>query len=112
MARPILVLLAALALAGQARAASPGKPADVYVQDRVWTIHLSIGAKEWQKMQPTRGGFGGAGPATGKQKAAPNPERRLRGGFQYDFEYVKGDVTIDGTLFKGVGIRLKGSGSY
>lgn len=34
------------------------------------------------------------------------------GSFGFDFEYVKADIELDGQLFKEVGLRFKGNGSY
>ena len=68
----------------------------MFVQDKVWTIHLKIGAREWDKMQPTRGGFGpGMGMGKGKQPAPLNvapgrPPRRPLGG--------RGSVGVQGSL--------------
>ena len=41
---------------------------------RVWNIHLHVTAKNWQKMQPARGGFPGFGPPPGgPNPGGPNP---------------------------------------
>lgn len=82
MSRLPLLLMATLALvappvhgadAPVKPASVAGKPADVYVITKVMKMHLTIPAKAFAAMQPTRGGFGG--PGMGKQpapKAAAN----------------------------------------
>jgi hypothetical protein len=112
----MLVLAGALVLAGTSRAAAPprpsavkGKPAEVFGLTKVWRMHLIIQPADWQKMHPSRGGFGR--PAAAKS-ASPSPDRKARGGFGFDFEYVKGDLVIEGTRLNNVGVRFKGNSSY
>src|SRR5262245_44152073 len=110
MSRCLPFLLLALAACPLHAAAPPratsraGKPAEVYIQDRVWDIHLSIPAKEFEKMEPTRGGmFNIPGLNPNKKQPAPLTEdRKIRGGFGYDFEYVHGDITLDGATLRDV----------
>ncbi len=108
--RLFAVSLSVLALALPCRAADadPTKPGDVFGMTKVWTMHLTVPAKEWEKMQPARGGFSRE---KGKMPQLSD-ERKLRGGFRYDFEYVKGDLEIDGKKLPDVGIRFKGNSSY
>lgn len=91
----------------------PGATAEksdaVFGLDRLHTMHLTISAAEWEKMQPSRGGFN----RTPAAKAPPlSDERKPRGGFGYDFEYVRGDLEIDGRKLKEVAIRFKGNSTY
>lgn len=111
--RSRLLILVGLGVALPAPAAE--KPADTFGLTRLHTIHLTVSAKDWKTMQPTKGGFGFGGP-TGKAKEekekADGAERKARGSFMFDFAYVKGDVEIDGQKIKDVGLRFKGGGSY
>lgn len=107
-ALPSLLSLAVLALPAPAADPDPTKPDQVFGLTRVWPMHLTIQAKDWETMQPARGGFKRAA------KGAPafSDDRKIRGGFGYDFEYVKGDLEIDGKVLKDVGIRFKGNSTY
>src|SRR4051812_17754855 len=92
-----------------ARGAAPATPSRLFStttpSQHVWPVHLTISADEWKKMQPTRGAFAKQPPAADK-----NPDRKPRGGFGYDFEYVKAAVTIDGVqLPSDVAVRFKGN---
>ena len=98
---PLGVALHALDLAK----ARPGSTAGVFGLDKVWTMHLTVGPKDWEKMQPTnRGGmFGGFGPARPTQKSS---DRKPHGLFGLDFEYVKASVEIGGKAYNDVGVRF------
>jgi len=111
---PLLGALFALAWmnAPLARGAAPATPSRLFStttpSQHVWPVHLTISADEWKKMQPTRGAFAKQPPAADK-----NPDRKPRGGFGYDFEYVKAAVTIDGfQLPSDVAVRFKGNSTY
>jgi spore coat protein H len=116
--RAMLTLaLLLVSVAGVSAAAPPviasvkGEPGEVYGLTKVWTMHLTIQAKDWETMHPTRGGWGGR-PQPGKQPAPLSEDRKPRGGFGFDFEYVKGELSIDGARLKDVGVRFKGNSSY
>jgi len=105
----VLAATALLAGAAPARAAGPPPvkkwPADLYGLTNLWEVHLSISAADWKKMQPTRGGFGGP--------RQPLPEGRVaRGGFGFDFDYVRADLVIGNTTLKDVAVRFKGNSTY
>lgn len=115
--RNLVHLVLAPVLAGTLFAAAPpaqvsvkGKPADVFVQTKLWQLHFTVQAKDWEKMAPTRGMFM---PGKGQPKApAPSDDRKPRGGFGFDFEYVRADLSIDGARLKDVGLRFKGNSTY
>lgn len=117
--RYLLCLVIAVALAGALGAAAPpvkvsakGKPAEVFGPTRVWTMHLTVQPKEFEKMVPARGGFFiPARPSTDK-KPPLSDDRKIRGGFGFDFEYVKADLSIDGAVLKDVALRFKGNSTY
>jgi hypothetical protein len=111
--RLFVSILAATALLAATRAAdqkpTPDASAKAFGLDKVWSMHLTIPAKDWQKMQPTKG-FGNFGwPA---KPAEPDKDRKTRGSFGLDFVYVKGTLEIDGKTYKDVGVRFKGGGTY
>ena len=95
----------------------------VFGPDKLWTIHLQITPENWQAMLPTRGlRFFGA-PQFGEDKgpASPSEESRAeesrepaerRGGFKFDFRYVRAAVELNDESFAEVGVRFKGNSSY
>lgn len=112
VARLWLVALAFLVCSLPARAAGkpPTKPEEVFGLTKIWSMHVTIALKDWERMQPSRGAFGRGG---NKDKMPPlNDDRKLRGGFRYDFEYVNALLEIDGVKLPDVGIRFKGNSSY
>src|SRR5262249_17841171 len=77
-----IVLVASLLVASASRAAGPpsaasprGKPAELYERMKVWTMHLTVQPKDWETMQPARGGFSRA-PAKGAKLPAITDERK------------------------------------
>src|SRR5262249_60830168 len=98
--------------AAPAKKAKKARAAALFGLDKVHDVHLTIPAKAWDEMQPKnppRFGFGPPGGGPGGGGAADGPRR---GGFGYDFRYVKAEVVIDGKAVKGVGVRFKGNSSY
>jgi spore coat protein CotH len=88
--------------------------ARVFGLDKVWSMHLTLAPEQWEKMQPKRGrGFGPPGaPPPREAKPADGAGKKVRGMFGFEYEYVKGDLEIDGKTFKDVGVRYKGNASY
>lgn len=121
MNRRLLALALALPLAALTSSASSAqqgedKAAHLFGPDKVWTAHLHISAKDWDAMHPTRGfGFFGQPalrPPAEKGKEKDQPTAPPRGGFGYDFPYVKADLEFDGKKWQNVGVRFKGNSSY
>lgn len=82
----------------------------VFGPDKVWVAHLHVMAEDWAAMLPTKSLFGPVGePAKDKE---PRPVVPLRGGFGFDFAYVKGEFEFDGKKWSDVGVRFKGNSSY
>src|SRR5690242_3517856 len=78
--------------------------------DKVWSMHLTIQAKEWEQMQPKRGrGFGPfGGPPRPEEKKEPVDDaqgKKVRSMFGFEYPYVKGDLEINGKTYKNVGVR-------
>ncbi len=109
-----VLMLTALTFPAAALAADQ-KPASVFGLDKVWSMHLTIQPKEWERMQPTRGmgPFSRGGPnQPAARPAATTKDRKPRGMMGFDFEYVHADLDIDGTTYKNVGVRFKGNAGY
>lgn len=97
-------------------------PATLFGLDKIITVEITMTAEAWDKATPPQrmggpGGFGrpfGPPPNTGQsnvQGMNPRPDN-ARGGFGFQFEYVHGDVVVDGDTFKDAGVRFKGNSSY
>jgi spore coat protein CotH/Ca2+-binding EF-hand superfamily protein len=113
----IWAVLAFVAVAPAADQKPKDPAAQVFGLDKVWSMHLTIQAKDWQTMQPTRGGFGGFGRPQPNGRQQPkadeaSKDRKPRGGFGFDFAYVKASLEIDGKTYKDVGVRFKGNSGY
>ncbi|MGH7169904.1 MAG: CotH kinase family protein, partial [Gemmataceae bacterium] len=92
---------------------NPNASAQVFGLDKVWSMHLTIQADQWEKMQPKRGRGGfGFPPNRDARPAEADRDAKPRGMFGFDFPYVKGDLEIDGQKFADVGVRYKGNASY
>lgn len=88
------------------------KPASTpFVPTRIWAVHITVPAREWEAMQPAnRGIFSLFSPAT--PKAADGSARKVKhNNFGADLAWAKGDVVIDAATFSGVGVRYKGNGT-
>src|SRR5207247_1308558 len=92
------------------------KRADVFGPEKLWTIHLKLGAKEYQAMQPKMGniGFGFPFPKKDEPKKDPNDNLDIHKGkgFGNEYPFVKGDLEFQGQPVKNVGIRYKGNATY
>lgn len=93
-----------LGLAGLAIAAPPAKPADVFQNARIWTVHLKFTADQWNAIEPKGGGGFPGGPGGPIRPGGP-------GGFGPAMfvtpAFMKGDANKDGKLsaeeFTGLG---------
>jgi putative membrane-bound dehydrogenase-like protein len=95
-----------------AHAADEGKKApttDVFGVGRVWSVHLALSAKEYDALQPT-GGFTFPGaPPPPRPKDKRDRDRNL---FGIEFPWVQGDVAVDGTTIRKVGLRYDGNATW
>lgn len=105
-------------------------PSDVYTLTKIHTIHMTVSAENWEKMQPPqRGGFGGGFGPPGGMPANPGnpppgggdvlvgppiggPQGGPPGRMGFEFDYVHGSVEVDGQTFKDAAVRFKGNASY
>lgn len=91
------------------------KRGDLFGPDKLWTIHLKLGAKEYAAMTPTRGGVGlpkKDEPPKKSEADAKAADIHKNKGFGLEFPWVKGELEFDGRLIKDVGIRYKGNATY
>src|SRR5438128_201536 len=107
----LFVTLAAGPLAAQDRGAKSKAAASPFEPTRVWAVHLTVPAREYEAMQPVnRGVFSLFSPPT--TKAADGSARKVKhNNFGADLAWAKGEVVIDGAAFAGVGVRYKGNGT-
>ncbi|HTN74611.1 MAG TPA: CotH kinase family protein [Pirellulaceae bacterium] len=77
-------------------------------------FQLTVTAANYTAMEPppTTPFGGGPRPAGGPGRPAPSSPDFGAGNFGYEFAYVQGDVEVDGSLYKNIGVRYKGSGTY
>ena len=99
---------------------------DVFNLTKIHTIHMTVSAENWEKMQPPQrsgfgGGFGPPGvvppipgnppPGRGDVLIGP-PQGGPPGRMGFEFDYVHGSVEVDGQAFKDAAVRFKGNASY
>lgn len=115
-------IIIGIALAGGTALHGQTKPAiakrdDLFGPDKLWSIHLRIGAKEWEAMQP-KGGFAFGKFPMKKDEPKPKPKDKEKGDihvgklFGMEFPYVKADMEFEGQKFADVAVRFKGNSTY
>lgn len=98
-------------------------PADIFGQTKLWRFDITMSAKEYDAMQPAGGGFLGGPPGGGFGRPPmppPKPPEKSdepkrdshRSVFNMEFPIAKGELAVDGKVYKDVGVRYKGNGSY
>src|SRR5438105_4796698 len=109
------------AQAQKKEAAADMKRDQVFGPDKLWTIHLKIGAKDYQTMNPKGGGFpfGGFFPKKDepkkeepKAKDGEMQDIHKSKGFGMEFPWVKAEVEFEKKLLKDVGLRYTGNSTY
>ncbi len=90
------------------------KRGDLFGPDKLWTIHLKLGAKEYAAMPPKGGRLSFPNPKKDEppKKDTEAPDIHKNHAFGLEFPWVKGDLEFDGRLIKDVGIRYKGNATY
>ncbi len=88
---------------------SPGFTADdLFTSTRIWTVHLTIRPDQWKAMQPIH--------ADRRAQQRAHPERAARNGYLasqgVDFPNGHADIDIEGKVFRDVGVRFKGNGTF
>jgi spore coat protein H len=116
----IMSLVALTVLTASAFAADDAAT-KLFNQTKVWEFHLTVPAKEYEAMQPAPGGFFG-GPPGGRPGMPPakppektdGPPREVHkgGSFGIEFPVAHAAFAAEDKVFKDVGLRYKGGGSY
>jgi spore coat protein CotH len=101
-----------LAIVTSAVTAADPKPT-VFEPTKVWPVHITLSAAEYDAMQPPAGGgfpqFGAPPPPPRQPK--PGEREVHTNVFGVDQPWAKGTVTVGGQMFETVGIRYKGNGT-
>ncbi len=85
----------------------------VFGQDVMHDLHLTLSAKEWERMQKVSGGLTLFPPKKPVAKDGEEPfEWHKSPGFGLEFPWVHADLVANGKALKNVGLRYKGNGSY
>jgi putative membrane-bound dehydrogenase-like protein len=82
---------------------------DLFGTGKVWSIDLDLSAAEYQAMQPAAPAFPGGQPQP-KDKKDKRPTQPNR--FGTAFPWIEGNITVNGTTLKKVGIRYAGDITY
>jgi putative membrane-bound dehydrogenase-like protein len=85
---------------------------DVFGTTRVWSLHLTIPAKEYEAMQPPAGGFGFPGAPAPAARAPQDKRERERNLFGTEFPWAQAELTAAGQSYKKVGLRYAGDITY
>lgn len=95
------------------RPADNRRPGDVFGFTNVWAVHLRIAPEQWDAMEPRQGGGPGGGGRRGSFLQGPEGGRNgIAAAFGIVFNYVHADLEFGTNLFKDVGIRYKGNGTF
>lgn len=86
---------------------------DVFRLTNVWTVHLRFTADQWEAMEPRQGGGPRGGPRRASFLQGPEGGRNgIAAAFGIVFNYVHADLEFGTNVFKNVGIRYKGNGTF
>ncbi|MBM3996974.1 MAG: hypothetical protein FJ303_22905 [Planctomycetes bacterium] len=108
--RYLFVLMFGLAFSPTALAQ---EKSPVFGLTKIHEFHLEISAQEWAQMQKVEGGFTIFGPKKIVVKPGEEAiERHMTAGFGLAFPWAKADLHAEGKVYKNVGVRYKGNGSY
>lgn len=86
--------------------------ADLFGPDKLWTLRLHVGTREWEAMQP-KGGFQfGKFPVKKVETRPQNKDVRVSKLFGMEFTYVKAGMEFEGKKLDNVAVRFKGNSTY
>jgi spore coat protein H len=90
------------------------KPADIFRGTNIWTVRLSLTPDQWKAMPPRQGPRPVPPPgATGFSLQGPEGGRNgMMAAFGLVFDYVHADLEFGTNVFKDVGVRYKGNGTF
>ncbi|WP_321475287.1 CotH kinase family protein [uncultured Paludibaculum sp.] len=91
---------ALLGCAGLAAAEPPAKPADVFQNGKIWTVHLKFTADQWNAIEPKGGGFPGGpgGPGAPGGPGGPGGPGSFGPAMFLAPAFLKADTNHDGKL--------------
>lgn len=90
------------------------KAAEVFRGTNIWAVHLTFTPEQWKAMEPRQGPrpVRPAG-ATGFSLQGPEGGRNgMMAAFGLIFDYVHADLQFGTNVFKDVGVRYKGNGTF
>jgi spore coat protein CotH len=90
------------------------KPTDVFRTTNVWDVHLKFTAEQWDAMEPVQGPPAPRPPgARGFSLQGPDGGRNgMMAAMGVVFNYVRADLDFGTNVFKEVGVRYKGNGTF
>ena len=90
------------------------KPADIFRGTNILTVRLTFTPEQWKAMEPRQGPRPARPPgATGFSLQGPEGGRNgMMAAFGLIFDYVHADLEFGTNLFKDVGVRYKGNGTF
>jgi hypothetical protein len=94
--------------------ASASGISDVFRFTNVWTVHLKFTPEQWEAMDPKQGARPQFRPG-GRGSFLQGPEGGRNGiaaAFGIVFNYVHADLEFGTNVFKDVGVRYKGNGTF
>jgi spore coat protein H len=86
----------------------------LFQTNKVWTVHLTFAQDQWRALEPkNRPGQHGIDFGRGEWLQGPPGKRNgLASAMGIEFMTVHADLTFDGRVFKDIGVRYKGNGTY
>jgi spore coat protein H len=102
--------------AGPARTAA--QPTRTFTQEelfrptKVWTAHLTFTADQWAAIQPRQAPRARRTSAEDWLQGAEGQRNGWGASQGIEFEYVHANLEFDGVLFRDVGVRFKGNGTF
>ncbi len=119
----ILLALALIDISANSLPAAPSdakpsasgiSPSEVFSFTNVWTVHLTFTPEQWDAMEPKQGDRPQFRPG-GRGSFLQGPEGGRNGiaaAFGIVFNYVHADLEFGTNVFKDVGVRYKGNGTF
>lgn len=93
--------------------ASISGPTDVFRFTNVWTLHLTFTPEQWAAMEPKQGARPQFRPGGGSFLQGPEGGRNgIAAAFGIVYNYVHADLEFGTNVFKDVGVRYKGNGTF
>jgi hypothetical protein len=85
---------------------------EIFDTKKVWDIHLTFTAEQWEAMEPTQGERGERRPGQSFLLGPEGGRNGLASAFGWQFDYVRADLEFGTNRFAEVGVRYKGNGTF